>query len=93
MALALHALAPAASAQSGVGWTTLLDDKTMGEWNKVGESNWRHEDGAVVADKKSGQDPGYLVSKAPYKDFQLHVEFWASEMLRHKHHQRKCGRA
>jgi 3-keto-disaccharide hydrolase len=79
MALALHALAPAASAQSGEGWTTLLDDKTMGEWNKVGESNWRHEDGAVVADKKSGQDPGYLVSKAPYKDFQLHVEFWASD--------------
>jgi hypothetical protein len=33
----------------------------------------------VVADKKSGQDPGYLVSKAPFKDFQLHVEFWASD--------------
>src|SRR5262245_19714686 len=70
---------PQASAQAGEGWTTLLDDKNMGDWNKVGESNWRLEDGAVVADKKSGQDPAYLVSKAPFKDFQLHVEFWASD--------------
>ena len=72
-------LAPQATGQTGDGWTTLLDDKTMGDWNKVGESNSRHEDGAVVADKKTGQDPGYLVSKASYKDFQLHVEFWASD--------------
>jgi 3-keto-disaccharide hydrolase len=76
---AIGELAPAASAQSGDGWTMLLDDKTMGDWNRVGETNWRLEDGAVVADKKSSQDPAYLVSKAPYKDFQLHVEFWASD--------------
>ena len=72
-------LAPPATGQSGDGWTMLLDDKTMGDWNKVGESNWRLEDGAVVADKKTSQDPAYLVSKQPYKDFQLHVEFWASD--------------
>jgi hypothetical protein len=30
--------------QSGDGWTSLLDDKTMGDWNHVGEANWRMED-------------------------------------------------
>jgi hypothetical protein len=68
-----------AAGQTGDGWTTLLDDKNMGDWNKVGESNWRMEDGAVVADKRTSQDPAYLVSKSPYKDFQLHIEFWASD--------------
>jgi hypothetical protein len=67
-----------AGAQSGPGWTTLLDEKTMGDWNRVGDSNWRLEDGAVVADKKPGNAPAYLVSKNKYKDFVLHVEFWPS---------------
>jgi hypothetical protein len=71
--------APRAASQTGEGWITLLDDKNMGEWNKVGESNWRLEDGAVVADKKASQDSGHLISKASYKDFQLHIEFWASD--------------
>ena len=72
-------LVPQAAGQTGDGWTTLLDDKNMGDWNKVGESNWRMEDGALVADKKTSQDPAYLVSKSAYKDFQLHIEFWASD--------------
>lgn len=68
-----------ASAQSGDGWTTLLDDKTMGDWNQVGETNWRLEDGAVVADKKTSEGPAYLVSKNSYGDFMLYIEFWASD--------------
>ena len=68
-----------ASSQSGDGWVTLLDSKTMGDWNQVGESNWRLEDGAVVADKLTSQTPAHLVSKNAYKDFMLHVEFWASD--------------
>lgn len=67
------------SAQTGDGWVTLLDSKTMGDWNQVGESNWRLEDGAVVADKRTSKDPAYLVSKTAYKNFQLHVEFWSSD--------------
>jgi hypothetical protein len=51
----------------------------MGEWDKVGETNWRMEDGALVADKKTSQDPAYLVSKEKYKDFQIYAEFWASD--------------
>jgi hypothetical protein len=78
-ALAAVNLAPPAASQTGEGWVTLLDGKNMGDWNKVGETNWRLEDGAVVADKKTSQDAAHLVSKVPYKDFQMYVEFWASD--------------
>jgi hypothetical protein len=71
---------PTTSAQSGDGWKVLLDGKSMDGWNKVGgESNWRVEDGAVVADKLGGKDAAFLVSADKYKDFQLVVEFWASD--------------
>jgi len=78
-AAAAVCLAPPASAQSGDGWVVLLDDKNMGDWDKVGDTNWRMEDGAVVADKRTSKGAAHLVSKKPYKDFQLHVEFWASD--------------
>ncbi len=74
---AIH-LAPQASGQTGPGWVTLLDGKNMGDWNRVGETNWRLEDGAVVADKRTSKGAAYLVSKKTYKDFQIYVEFWAS---------------
>jgi 3-keto-disaccharide hydrolase len=71
--------APPALGQSGPGWVTLLDNTKMGEWDRVGESNWRFEDGAVAADKRSGDSPAYLVTKDKYKDFVIHAEFWASD--------------
>jgi hypothetical protein len=70
---------PHAGAQSGPGWVTLVDGKTMGDWNQVGEANWRIEDGALVADKLNGKETAHLVSKQSYKDFQIHAEFWASD--------------
>ncbi len=77
---AAAALPISAAAQSGPGWTTLLDGTSLDGWNKVGgESNWRIEDGAVVADKLGGKAPAHLVSQNSYKNFMLHVEFWASE--------------
>jgi hypothetical protein len=72
-------LAPEASGQTGEGWVVLLDGKSLGDWNQVGETNWRVEDGAVVADKRTSKTPAHLVSKASYKDFQLYAEFWASD--------------
>jgi hypothetical protein len=72
-------LSSAANAQTGEGWVVLLDGKNMGDWQKVGDANWRLEDGAVVADKKTGEGTAHLMSKKPYKDFMLHVEFWASD--------------
>jgi hypothetical protein len=64
-----------ASAQAEGGWVVLFDGKTLDNWNKVGDANWRLEDGAVVADK----GVGFLVSKEAYGDFQLRAEFWADE--------------
>jgi hypothetical protein len=75
---AIH-FAPQAFGQSGPGWVTLLDGKTMGDWDRVGETNWRLEDGAVVADKLTSKDAAHLVSKKAYKNFQIHAEFWASD--------------
>ncbi len=60
---------------SDAGWTTLIDGaKGLDNWNRIGDANWRAEDGAIVADRGKG---GYLVSKGSYKDFQIRAEFWA----------------
>jgi hypothetical protein len=77
--LAAAATIPAshnALAQAAPGWTSLIDGKSLdSHWNKIGEANWKIEDGAAVATKGAG----YLVSKQPYGDFQLKAEFWADE--------------
>jgi hypothetical protein len=78
-AAAAGSLAPAIG-QSGPGWTTLVDAKTMGDWDRVGPAaNWRMEDGALVADKLDGKGTNHLVTKQSYKDFQIYAEFWASD--------------
>src|SRR6266536_6335932 len=65
------------SGQSDAGWTTLIDGTAgLDNWNRIGDANWRAEDGAIVADKGTG---GYLVSKSSYKDFQIRAEFWADD--------------
>lgn len=68
-----------AMAQTGPGWVSLFDGKTIGsEWERFGQTNWRVEDGAIVADKRTSQTEAHLVTKTKFKDFQLYVEFWAS---------------
>lgn len=65
------------SGPGDAGWITLLDGsnpKTLDNWNRIGDANWRAEDGAIVADKGKG---GQLVSKNSYKDLQIRAEFWA----------------
>ena len=58
------------------GWVTLIDgEKGLDNWNRIGDANWRAEDGAIVADKGKG---GYLVSRDAYKDFEIRAEFWAA---------------
>ena len=85
LALALVALGFAAryvvpkAASQEAGWITLFDGKTLDGWDQVGESNWRVEDGAIVVDKMPGKDAGYLVSKKPYKNFTVRVEFMPSD--------------
>jgi hypothetical protein len=49
------------------GWVTLIDGaKGLENWDRVGDANWRAEDGAIVADTGKG---GFLVTKQPYQDF------------------------
>jgi len=74
------ALLLGACAQVGIGgWTTLVDgNKGLENFNRVGEANWVAADGAIQA-STGGKDPGYLVTRETYKDFQIRVEFWASD--------------
>jgi len=75
----VHAV-PRAAGQTGPGWVSLFDAKTIGsEWDRVGETNWRVEDGAIVADTRTSKAPAHLVTKSKYKDFQAYIEFWASD--------------
>ena len=76
-ALAVLSCSPQMSDRDEVGWVTLLDGskpETLDNWNRIGDANWRAEDGVIVADKGKG---GHLVSKNSYKDFQIRGEFWA----------------
>ncbi|MGH6771589.1 MAG: 3-keto-disaccharide hydrolase [Xanthobacteraceae bacterium] len=69
---------PQASGQTG--WTSLFNGKNFDGWDKIGQSNWRIEDGAMVADKNAAaKGNSFLVSKNSYGDFQVRVEFWASD--------------
>jgi hypothetical protein len=64
-----------ATQPGGQGWVTLVDGATgLDNFNRIGDANWRAEDGAIVADKGKG---GHLVSKKSYKDFEIRAEFWA----------------
>ncbi|MGD9954370.1 MAG: DUF1080 domain-containing protein [Burkholderiales bacterium] len=73
-------LAGCASAPSGGGgWVTLFDGRNLDQFFSIGDANWRIEDGAVVADKKTGKENGFLLTNDHYRDFRLRVEFWASD--------------
>lgn len=60
------------ASQTDTNWITLLDGSSLDHWNRVGNANWRLEDGVVQADKGSG----HLVSKNSYTDFQIRAEVW-----------------
>jgi hypothetical protein len=63
---------------SGSGWITLLDGSPASlnnNWTRVGDANWRAENGVIVADKAKGSS--FLLSKDSYRDYQIRAEFWA----------------
>jgi Domain of Unknown Function (DUF1080) len=61
------------------GWVSLVDGgKGMDNFNRVGDANWVASDGSIQA-STGGKEPGYLVSKASYKDFMIRAEFWSSD--------------
>jgi hypothetical protein len=58
------------------GWVTLIDGgQGLANFTRVGDANWRAENGAIVADKGTGNS--YLLTRNSYSDFELTVEFWA----------------
>jgi hypothetical protein len=70
--LGLAALAYAPQASSEGAWVPLFDGKSLDDFSKVGDANWRIEDGMIVADKGNG----FLVTKTDYKDYEIRAEFW-----------------
>lgn len=69
-------LAGCSSMPGPMKWTTLVDGASgLENFDRLGDANWRAEDGAIVADK--AKVASYLVSKNSYKDFQIKAEFWA----------------
>jgi Domain of Unknown Function (DUF1080) len=72
LALGFAALAYSPQASSEGGWVPLFDGKSLDGFNKVGDANWRIEDGMIVADKGNG----FLVTKSDYKDYEIRAEFW-----------------
>lgn len=78
--LTVFGCSPQMSDQREAGWVTLLDGPNgLDNWNRVGTGNWAVVDRVVQADKRLGKDAGFLVSKNPYTDFQIRVEFWVSD--------------
>src|SRR2546423_14368528 len=78
VAVAIAAAAGCAS-MSGGGWTTLVDgQKGLENFDKLGNSDWRAEDGAIVADRNPDKTPSYLVTCTSYSNYVVRAEFWAS---------------
>ena len=72
LVIGFAALSWSPQASSENGWVTLFDGKSLDNFNKIGDANWRVEDGVIVADKGNG----FLVSKNGYGDFQIRAAFW-----------------
>jgi hypothetical protein len=75
--LGTAALLAGCSTVSGMfaSWDTLIDgEQGLGNFNRIGDANWRAEGGTVMADRGTS---GFLVSKKSYRDFHLRAEFWA----------------
>ena len=55
------------------GWVTLFNGSNLQSFDVVGNGNWKVADGAVEA---TAGGPSFLVTKVPYADFDLKLEFW-----------------
>jgi hypothetical protein len=73
---ALAAAALAAPALAQAGFASLFDGKSLAGWTVVGPPAWSVADGAASADAGA---TSFLLSDGSYRDFELRVEFWASE--------------
>jgi len=56
-------------------WAVLFSGRDLVNFNRTGGGNWQFVDGYIQADTG---EPGFLVTKGAYTDFQLRVEFQAT---------------
>ncbi len=61
----------AAQAQAA-GWTALFNGRDFTGFDKLGDANWRVEQGALVADRGNG----FLVTTQNHANFELRTEVW-----------------
>jgi hypothetical protein len=81
LCLALGTLCGCAHAPRESEWITLFDGNhpgSLNNWGRVGEDNWRIENGTVMADSRSGTDSTYLVSRNVYSDVEIYAEVWVT---------------
>src|SRR3954462_10856070 len=79
LAIITAAIAIGGCAQMGGSgdWVTLIDgERGMENFSRMGDANWRAEDGAIVADSGKG---GFLMSRPAFGDFEARIEFWAAD--------------
>ena len=74
-AAGLNAAGKAARAQSD-GWTPLFNGRDFTGWDRIGDANWRVEEGVLIADRGNG----FLVSQQDYREFQLRAEFFVDSI-------------
>jgi hypothetical protein len=80
IALTVFGCASQPSGEADAGWITLIDGASgLDNWTRVGDANWRAEDGAIQADKKTDKASSFLLSKNSYTDFRILAEFWVSD--------------
>jgi hypothetical protein len=73
--LGLGAAGMATPALADLGWLGLFNGRDLTGWTRVGDANWRVEDGALSAD---AGPMSFLVSEATAADFHLRAEVWVS---------------
>jgi hypothetical protein len=78
-ALIALSLSACASISQHTNSSVLIDGgKGLENFNRVGEANWQATETDVQANKSS-TTYAYLVTKSPYRNFRLTMEFWASD--------------
>lgn len=63
------------ASMDGGNWTNMSG--SFDGWHRVGDANWRIENGEFVAD--AGNGLSFLVTDESYSDFQIQLEFWNHE--------------
>jgi hypothetical protein len=59
-------------------WKPLWDGKTLNGWHKIGNGEWKVENGVLIGDHPtSAGDYGHLVSDKSYEDFAVRLVFKA----------------